>query len=88
MFLEEDTKDSNGGALAVKSLFSVYRMWSEDRGEKAMTQIAFQRKLSDRGLDIIGQGSRAEIQNMVLIPKAVPTSTDVNWDAITRFNRF
>jgi putative DNA primase/helicase len=88
MFLEEETKESNGGALAVKSLFSVYRMWSEDRGERAMTQIAFQRKLSDRGLDIVGQGSRAEIQNMVLIPKAVPTSTDVNWDAITRFNRF
>jgi putative DNA primase/helicase len=88
MFLEEETKESNGGSLAVKNLYSVYRMWSEDRGERAMTQIAFQRKLSDRGLDIVGQGSRAEIQNMILLPKAVPTSTDVNWDAITRFNRF
>jgi putative DNA primase/helicase len=88
MFLEEETKESAGGGLAVKSLYSVYRMWSEDRGEKAMTQIAFQRKLSDRGLDIVGQGSRAEIQNMMLIPKAVPTTTDVDWNVINRFNRF
>jgi putative DNA primase/helicase len=86
MFLEEETKESNGGSLAVKSLYSVYRMWSEDRGEKAMTQIAFQRKLSDRGLDIVGQGSRAEIQNMILLPKAVPTSTDVDWSVVNRFN--
>ncbi len=88
MFLEEETKESDGGGLAVKSLYSIYRMWSEDRGEKPMTQIAFHRKLSDRGLNIVGQGSRAEIQNMILLPKAVPTSTDVDWNVVTRFNRF
>jgi putative DNA primase/helicase len=88
MFLEEETKDSDGGSLLVKNLYSIYRMWSEDRGEKPMSQIAFQRKLSDRGLAIVGQGSRAEIENKTLIPRAVPTTQDVDWQAVTRFSRF
>ena len=51
-----------------------------------MTQIAFQRKISDRGHDITGLGSRAEIVGRVLIPRAVPTG-DVDWASATRFAR-
>jgi hypothetical protein len=43
-----------------------------------MTQIAFQRKLQDRGLDVVGQGAKATINNRVLKPRAVPTS-EVDW---------
>jgi putative DNA primase/helicase len=88
MFLNEETKEAEGAALKVKELYSIYRMWSEDRGEKPMTQIAFQRKLSDRGLPIVGQGTHAEIQGMLLVPRAVPTSTDVDWSSVARFSRF
>jgi putative DNA primase/helicase len=88
MFLNEETKENSESSLPVKSLYSIYRSWSEDRGEKAMTQIAFQRKLSDRGLKIEGQGTHAEIKNMMLIPRAVPTTTDVDWSNIARFGRF
>ena len=84
LFLDEEAKESDGGSLSVKALFSVYRMWSEDRGERPMTQIAFNRKLSDRGLNIVGHGSKAEITGMILLPRAVP-SAEVDWSMATRF---
>jgi putative DNA primase/helicase len=84
LFLDEETKQMEGGSLSVKALFSVYRMWSEDRGERPMTQIAFNRKLSDRGLSIIGHGAKAEINGMTLLPRAVP-SAEVDWGMATRF---
>jgi P4 family phage/plasmid primase-like protien len=88
MFLNEETKDVEGSTLPVKSLYSIYRMWAEDRGERPMTQIAFQRKLSDRGLKIIGQGTHAEIGGMTLIPRSVPVTSEVDWGNLARFNKF
>jgi hypothetical protein len=85
-FLVEETKDSEGATTPVKSLYAVYRVWSEERGEKPMTQIAFQRKLSDRGLQIEGHGSRANIINCMLLPRAVQT-TEVDWGTAQRFAR-
>jgi hypothetical protein len=49
-----------------------------------MTQIAFQRKLSDRGTEVVGTGARAEIKNMALVPRAVQTG-EVDWSNATRF---
>jgi putative DNA primase/helicase len=86
IFLNEETKESEGSSLQIKALYSVYRLWSEERGERPMTQIAFQRKLSDRGDNIEGLGSRAEIKGRLLIPRAVPTG-DVDWAQATRFGR-
>lgn len=83
-FLEEETNQAEGASLTVKALYFIYRAWSEERGERAMTQIAFQRKLSDRGLKIEGQGSRAVIQGFSLVPRAVET-TDVDWNTVNRF---
>ena len=85
-FLEEETNEAPGSALQLKQLYAIYRMWSEERGERAMTQIGFQRKLSDRGEQIAGQGSRAEIKNRVLVPRAVSTG-EVDWSMQTRLAR-
>ena len=78
LFLDEETRETEDASVAVSSLYSVYRMWSGERGERPMTQIAFQRKLQDRGLDVVGQGAKATINNRVLKPRAVPTS-EVDW---------
>jgi putative DNA primase/helicase len=86
IFLNEETKESEGAKLPVKALYAVYRIWSEERGERPMTQIAFQRKITDRGYEVIGLGSRAEISGRVLLPRAVPTG-EVDWSAATRFSR-
>ena len=64
----------------------MYRVWSEERGERAMTQIAFQRKMMDRGVDIVGHGSRAELHGRLLMPRAV-ASTEVDWGIASRFAR-
>ena len=51
-----------------------------------MTQIAFQRKLSDRGVAIDGHGSRAVIQGRQLVPRVVQ-SAEVDWGIAQRFAR-
>ena len=86
MFLNEESKESEGALLKVRELYQIYRAWSEDRGEKPMTQIAFQRKLSDRGMEIVGQGTNAEIKGRMLVPRIVPQSSDVNWSLVSRFS--
>jgi hypothetical protein len=86
IFLNEETKESTGTVVPVKSLYSVYRAWSEERGERPMTQIAFQRKISDRGMTVIGLGSKAEIQGRSLVPRAVP-SGEVDWGLASRYSR-
>lgn len=86
IFLEEETKEADGASVPVKSLYTLYRMWSEDRGEKPMTQIAFHRKLSDRNLRVEGLGSTAIIIGRTLTPRSVP-STEVEWGTLSRFAR-
>jgi putative DNA primase/helicase len=86
IFLNEETKEAEGTSLPVKALYSVYRAWSEERGERPMTQIAFQRKISDRGMAVVGLGSKAEIQGRALVPRAVPTG-EVDWGHAARFAR-
>ena len=82
-FLIEETKEVADASVSVRSLYNIYRMWSDERGERAMTQTTFQRKLQDRGLDIVGQGARAELKGHILMPRPVP-SAEVNWDSALR----
>lgn len=85
-FLTEETKELEDGTIPIKSLYAVYRVWSEERGERPMTQIAFQRKMMDRGINVEGHGSRAELKGRMLLPRAVPTG-EVDWGIATRFAR-
>ena len=86
IFLSEETKESEGARLSIKALYAVYRIWSEERGERPMTQIAFQRKISDRGAEVIGLGSKAEITGRLLLPRAVPNA-EVDWSFAQRASR-
>ena len=86
IFLGEETKESEGATTPIKSLYAVYRVWSEERGERPMTQIAFQRKVTERGIKVEGLGSRAQIAGRMLVPRAVPTG-DVDWGMAQRFAR-
>jgi hypothetical protein len=36
----------------------------------------FQRKLSDRAMNIVGQGSKAVLHGYAILPRAVPNWTD------------
>jgi len=86
IFMSEETKEAEGARIPMKALYAVYRVWSEERGERSMTQIAFQRKMSDRGYEIEGLGSRAEIIGHILVPRSVQ-SGEVDWNVVTMFNR-
>ena len=86
IFINEETKETEGGTIPVKHLSSIYRAWSEERGERPMTQIAFQRKIAERGFETVGLGSRADIHGRSLIPRAVQ-SGEVDWNVASRFAR-
>jgi P4 family phage/plasmid primase-like protien len=83
IFLSEETNEAEGASVPIKSLYAMYRMWSEERGEKSMTQIAFTRKMSDRGMNVEGTGSRAILHGHSLAPRPVPES-GVDWDLAAR----
>jgi P4 family phage/plasmid primase-like protien len=87
LFLDEETRETEGMELYVRNLYNVYRNWSDERGERPMSQIAFHRKLSDRGLPIEGQGKSAVIKDRSLTPRVVPNNSEVDWQTATRFAR-
>lgn len=78
MFLDEETKAVEGVSTPVKAIYVAYRLWSDQRGERPLTQIAFQRKLSDRGCDIVGQGGRAELRGRQPMLRSVPDGA-IDW---------
>jgi putative DNA primase/helicase len=86
LFLNEETKESEGSETQVKSLYMIYRVWSEERGERPMTQIAFHRKLVERNLQVDGMGARAIIKGRALMPRVVPSS-EVDWGMAARLAR-
>jgi phage/plasmid-associated DNA primase len=76
LFFEEETQQAKDISVTIASLYGLYRKWSDTRGERAMTQIAFQRKLSDRAMNIVGQGSKAVLHGYAILPRAVPNWID------------
>lgn len=86
IFLSEETREAEGASTPIKSIYAIYRLWSEERGEKPMAQISFQKKLVERNLPVIGVGSRAVVEGRSILPRAVPTG-EVDWTMATRFAR-
>jgi len=87
IFLSEETEEVEGEKTPVKSLYGLYRKWSEDRGEKAMTQIAFHRKLVDRNLKVEGLGAKAEVHGRKIVMRSVSVSTEVDWYSASNLAR-
>jgi len=86
LFLDEETNVSEGATTPIKSLYSIYRIWAEDRGEKPMSQTAFQKKMLERNIDLVGTGSQAVVHGRSLKPRPV-LSSEVDWGAANRFAR-
>lgn len=84
-FLEEETRQEENGNLPISTLYRIYKNWSESRSEKPLTQIAFQRKLSDRGVEIVGNGNRAAMRGYLLLPREVPSSPVIDFSQHTRY---
>lgn len=85
LFFEEETKEVSGAVTSITDLFSRYRRWSDTRGERPLTQIAFHRKISDRGMKLVGQGAKAELHGYTLTLQVVSEPKQVNWSNQTQF---
>jgi P4 family phage/plasmid primase-like protien len=80
LFFEEELNKSEGASVLLSEVFVQYRRWCDTRGERAMTQIAFHRKIGDRAMGLTGQGAAAKLQGYSLPPKAVVTvETQTDW---------
>ena len=83
LFLEEELIVAVGATITVKQVFQLYRTWSEDRGERPMTQIAFDRKLRERNLKIEGSGAKATIFDRYMSPRQVPLGSSADWGLLS-----
>lgn len=86
IFLDEETNVSEGGNVLMKILFNIYRSWSEERGERPMSQIAFHRKIMERNIPVEGSGSRAVVSGIIPKPRQV-SSSEVDWGTVSKFSR-
>ena len=87
MFLDEETDNAEGKSVTVREIFMTYKIWSEERGERALTQIGFHRKLADRGLNIIGQGAKAQVIGLIKKDRFITTEdAEVNWQNAMRYS--
>jgi putative DNA primase/helicase len=85
-FLEEETRQVAGQNLNVGDLYRLYQLWSNARGEKPLTQIGFTRKMSDRGIEVIGTGSKAVLKGYTLLPREVPQAPVVDFSSHARYS--
>jgi len=85
-FLEEETVSAEGKTIKLTAVYGLYKGWSEIRGERALTQIAFQRKLLDRGIEILGNGNRALLKNIDRAIQEVSSVDQVDFNLLARFN--
>ncbi len=87
MFLEEEMVQAPDVSIDMRGMYQPYQTWSEGRGERPMSQIAFSRKLMDRGVQVIGSGSRAQVLGYTIravgggMPQAKPGNVD--WGRFT-----
>ena len=85
MFFADETVETPGGSVPVKSVYGIYRMWSEARGEKPMSQIRLIRMLRDRGMEVTGESGDADILGYTLKTKASTAGSDLDWGILGRF---
>lgn len=84
-FLEEEVRPSEGASVNLGEVFRLYRLWSDSRGERPLTQIGFTRKLSDRGVEIVGTGSKAVIKGYISVPREVPQAPVIDFSAHAKY---
>ncbi len=89
IFLEEETIQSEGMTVSIESLYSVYRIWAESRGEHPLNQTNFQRKLQDRNIRIEGIGRSAVVYGYTGKPRpsGLLPNGETDWTVATRYSR-
>jgi putative DNA primase/helicase len=85
IFLEEETIEMDGAGIPLKNLYPIYRSWSDQRGERPMTQTTFQRKLVERNIQIQGHGHKAIVIGKNLAPReSFQTGGSIDFSEVMR----
>ena len=88
IFLSEEIETDETSSIRVQDLYTIYRRWSENRGERGLSQIAFHKKLGDRGMKIEGQGSKAKLIGLKLAMQSTSATDDLDYSQLSRFSNF
>lgn len=91
MFFEEKLEHSPEGSVRLSDINPVYRFWVQERGEHPMAIGKLQRKLSDRGYNVVGNGGSAVLHGYVLtrsVPSSSAHSVSSAADKLDGFNWF
>ena len=84
-FLDEETIAGESISVNMNDLYRRYKNWSDSRGERALTQIGFHRKLADRGMEVLGAGNRAILPGITLAPHSVSQPAQPDFATAARF---
>ena len=82
LFLEEQMDENTAASCPMSQLHQLYRYWAEERGERPLAMGKFERRLKDRGLNLVGTGSNAILYGYGIMRKTVqapPPSSDVSF---------
>jgi len=74
LFFEEKMEHDPEGSVRLADVNPIYRFWCQERGELPMAVGKLQRKLADRGYNIIGNGSSAVLYGYTMM-KSIPSSS-------------
>jgi putative DNA primase/helicase len=83
LFLDEEIAESEGSEIQVKKVYATYKMWAGERGEYPLSLGNFQRRLVDRGLNVVGHGSGAMLKGYHTKPRLVPDGA-VDYSSLSR----
>ena len=85
MFMMAELEQVAGGAVPIKSVYGIYRLWSEGRGEKPLSQIRLIRMLRDRGYEVTGESGNDDLMGYTHKARSYTASPVLDWDVLGRF---
>lgn len=83
-FISQELQETPGGSIPVRSLFAVYRMWAESRGEKVFAMTTILKMLGER--DFVFNAEETELSGYTL--KAKPPGSGVGDLDFSVFSKF
>lgn len=75
-FLDEETLAEAGRGCPLPALYEIYKMWAEERGERPMTRLPFEKALAERGITVAGRGRHGVVEGVSLRPRTASDGID------------
>ncbi|MGL4998028.1 MAG: phage/plasmid primase, P4 family [Cetobacterium sp.] len=83
-FIASELQETPGGSVPTRSLYNIYRLWAENRGEKVLAMTTILKMLGER--DFMFNADETELLDYTLKARAPSTTdADLDWSYMSRF---